>query len=260
MSDANKEFFSLLDTVTKDKTVKITNSDGNQYDFKPLTTSQLKKIVQTVIDTSTTQTAFHSTIYEIMKQNALNTSKPVESFNVLDKLLFIVETRINAVSPTLFIRGDEANTFIPADLNEVKTKLSDLVNTKKELIENKIVGDESITVNIGIPLITTEQTVNKEIYAKLNINSEDPDVAQEVLGTAFLIEISKWMQQLTVLGQTLDLNEIPINSKLEAIEKIPASVVEKVIDYIEKTKQMIDSCLIVSNKLLPLNGTLFSVR
>lgn len=260
MSELHKEFFSLLDTVVENHSSSILNSDGKEYKFKPLTTSQLKQIIQTVVDESTTQTSFHNAVYGIMKQNFLNGNKTIENFNILDKLLFIVSTRINSVSPTLFIRGDDNNSFIPVNLKEVEEKLITLVKTETDLLADKKIGNEQITIEVGIPLITTEQKVNTEVYSKLNTKSEDPDAMQEILGTAFLIEISKWIKQVSVLEQTLDLNEIDLESKLEAIEKIPASVIEKVIEYIETTKQKIDNCLIVSNKLLPLNGTLFSVR
>lgn len=259
MSDSNKEFFALLDSVVKEQTINVLNSDGKEYTYRILSTNQLKAIIQTVIDTSTTQTAFHSTVFEIMKQNALNTDKSVDAFNILDKLFFIIDNRINAVSPTLFIRGDDSNTFIPTDLNEVKAKLTELVKNK-ETIEDRVVGDEKIKVKVGIPLIKTEQTVNKDIYSKLNLTAQDSSAAQETLGTTFLIEISKWMKELTIGDQTLNLETISYESKLEAVEKVPASVIEKVIDYIETTKQKIDDCLVVSNRLLPLNGTLFSVR
>lgn len=259
MSDSNKEFFALLDSVVKEQTLNIINSDGNEYKYRILSTNQLKAIIQTIIDTSTTQTAFHSTVFEIMKQNLLNTDRSVDTFNILDKLFFIIDNRINAVSPTLFIRGDEANSFIPTDLTEVKTKLAELIKNK-ETIEDRVVGDEKIKVKVGIPLIKTEQTVNKDIYSKLNLTAQDPSAAQETLGTTFLIEISKWMKELTIGDQTLNLETISYESKLEAVEKVPASVIEKVIDYIETTKQKIDDCLVVSNRLLPLNGTLFSVR
>lgn len=257
--DGNNEFFALLDNVVQQQRLQVLNSDGEEYSFKVLTTAQLKSIIQTVVDTSTLQTSFHNAIYEVMKQNAVDLSKPIQSFNILDKLLFIIENRIKAVSPTLFIQGEE-DSYIPIDLQEIKTNLARLVLNNKELISDKVLGDETITIKVGIPLIETEQLLNKTAYSELNTDSEDPQILEEILGAAFLLEISKWVKEITVLNQTLDVASFETNQKIEMIKRIPASVIEKVIDYIEENKQKIDSCLTVSNKILPLNGTLFSVR
>jgi len=258
--EKNKEFFDLLENVAQQQALRILSLEGQEVTYKVLTTAQLKAIIQTVVDDSSAQLNFHSAVYEIMKQNVQQPFKPIETFNIVDKLFFIIENRIKAVSPTLFIRGDEDDSFVPVDLGAVQSKLKELVLTKKAQLQDRTVGDETISLTVGIPLIETEKLVNEAVYDKLNVEAENSQLIEEVLGTAFLLEICKWIKEISVLGQTLTLQDLSLEERIEAIKRIPASNIEKAIDYIETTKQEIDACLTVSDKLLPLNGTLFSVR
>lgn len=259
MSAQEKDFLSLLEKVTENYTLQVPNSQGSEYKFKSLTTEQLRNIVQTVVDSSTAQISFHSAIYNTMKQNYIGESDKIV-FNILDKLLYIIDNRIQAVSPTLFIRGD-GDSFIPVDLNEVKLKLTELIKNNPTLSKDAELEVNNISVEVGIPTIEVENTINQEVYANMELDSNE---VQSTLGKVFLTEILKWIKSVTIeeanQKQEIIFSALPPSKRMQILEKLPASITEKIIDYIEKTKQTIDSCLIVSNRILPLNGSLFSVR
>jgi hypothetical protein len=48
---------------------------------------------------------------------------------------------------------------------------------------------------------------------------------------------------------------------LKTVESLPASSIQKVIEYIEQHKKAIEDCLIVSEGVsVPIDGSLFSLR
>jgi len=262
MSDKEKSFLSLLEKVTDSYSLDVPNSLGATYKFKALTTEQLKNIVQTVVDTSTAQISFHEAISNSMKENYIGEQNV--SFNILDKLFYIIDNRIQAVNPTLFIRGD-GDSYIPVDLTEIKQKLIDLVKTNSNIAENVNLETSSVSVQVGIPTVEAEKSVNTEVYANLNLQKADSaENVQDTLGQVFLTEIVKWIKSITIQEEDkkeeISFEKLSSFTKVQILEKLPASTTEKIIDYIEKTKQDIDQCLVVSNRILPLNGSLFSVR
>lgn len=261
MSDKEKSFLSLLEKVTDSYSLDVPNSFGTTYKFKALTTEQLKNIVQTVVDTSTAQINFHEAIFNSMKENYIGDIQV--TFNVLDKLFYIIDNRIQAVNSTLFIRGD-GDSYIPIDLTEVKQKLIDLVKTNSNMATNTALELTNVLVQVGIPTVEAERQANTEVYASLNLQKTDTEDVQDTLGQVFLTEIVKWIKSITIeegdKKEEINFEKLSSFTKVQILEKLPASVTEKVIDYIEKTKQTIDKCLIVSNRILPLNGSLFSVR
>jgi hypothetical protein len=76
----------------------------------------------------------------------------------------------------------------------------------------------------------------------------------------FINEIAKAVQSLTIEDKTLDLSTVTFKSRLKTIESLPASLIQKVIEYVESYKKVIDECLVVDGYTVPIDGSLFSLR
>jgi hypothetical protein len=58
----------------------------------------------------------------------------------------------------------------------------------------------------------------------------------------------------------MDLSTGTFENRVKVIESVPASAIQKAIEYIEKQKRVIDECLTVNGYTIPIDGSLFSLR
>jgi hypothetical protein len=117
-----------------------------------------------------------------------------------------------------------------------------------------------ITLTFGPALLDAESQLNDEIYKNSNPNVEDPEELRKVLGDAFINEIAKAVRTLTINDQTLDFSAVTFKSRLKTIETLPASLIQKVIEYIEEYKKVVDESLTVNGHTIVIDGSLFSLR
>lgn len=259
----DKEFFELLDAVVKEQTITVPNSDGNNYTFQTLTANQLKCLVQTLVDRSLNNLSFNSTLYQIIEQNLIKTPqlKTPNEFNTLDVTLFLLTARAQTISEKIYMLDDD-NKTMEVNLTEIVNKLLNYVEfTGADNLNSTVIESNNIKAFVGIPFAKTELEINNEIYKDLNLTDEtQTSKVQDFVGEAFIAEITKWIKKLDIDNKVLDYSALPFKNKVKILESLPAPLVEKILDYIEKTKKDIQGCITISNKLLPLNGSLFSVR
>lgn len=252
MSD-NKEFFELLKTVINEQSFALELAPGKDPGIvacKQLTTKQLKELVKTVIDSPVTQSAFNSTCSVIFKESLIH--PPKQPLNVLDRLLFLLQLRINSISPTV---GEFNVKQVAATLlQKIKENCSALVPASA--------SEDKIKITFGIPLIDVELQLNEEVYKNYNPNldTSDPEELRVLLGETFVHEIAKSLQTISVEEKTLDLVSVSFEDRLIAVETLPASLIQKVVEYIEHYKQIINDGLTVDGNILTIDASLFSVR
>jgi hypothetical protein len=257
MSSENKEFYDLLNSVVNDETFDLQLTPASEtIKCKQLSTAQLKELIKAVVDSPLTQSAFNTTASKVFKDSLV--SSPVSELNVIDRLLFLIETRIQSLSPTSTVTREEKEIRI--DFEKIKQALHKNIKENANLFESKIVQHEKITVDVCVPPLVTETQLNEELYKNANINVEDADQLRKVLGEAFINEIAKSIKSVTIQDKTLDLSTVTFKSRLKTIESLPASLIQKVIEYIEGYKKVIDKTLTVDGYLIPIDGSLFSVR
>jgi len=260
MSDAtNKEFNELLSSLVTKETFSLTLTNGSNYDFYQLSTNQLKELIKTVVDSPLTQAAFNTTLSRIMKDSFVDKEASNGSFNIIDRLLFCLTTRIESLSP--IFNAVQEDKQIEVNLLQLKEKLVSALETNKPFFSDQqtISGEAKITY--GLPLVSTENQLNEELYKNADINVETPNELRKVLGEAFINEIAKTVRTLSVQDKTLDFNTVTFKNRLKTIESLPASLIQEVIGYVEKYKGIVDACLKVNEDYsVTIDGSLFSLR
>lgn len=250
-----KNFNELLAALAETETFDITLTDGKAYKFRQLTTNQLKELVKTVVDSPLTQSVFNTTLSKIMKDSLVGEG----SFNVIDRLLFAIETRIQSLSRSVTITQDNKSTTI--DLIEVRDKLIKAIADSASLLEDSTYETAQLKLTFGVPSVKTETQLNEELYKNVDINIQTPEELRKILGDAFINEIAKAIKTIEVSGKLIDLSSVNFKSRLKTVEALPASSIQKVIEYIEKHKKAIEDSLIVSEGVsVPIDGSLFSLR
>ena len=259
MSNDNKEFFDLLNSIVDEQTFSLElcpREEAKTVSCKQLSTAQLKELIKTVVDSPLTQAVFNSTATKIFKQSLIE--DPLVPLNVIDRLLFVLETRINSLSPTMDVK--EEDKTIVVDFKEIVGKLNQQLKENARLLVNSTASEGKISINFGVALLDTETQLNEELYKNFNLDVENADELRKLLGEAFINEIAKAVQSVTIEDKTLDLSSINFKSRLKTIESLPASLIQKVIEYIENYKKIVDKCLVVDGHSVAVDGTLFSLR
>lgn len=259
MDKENQDFYNLLASVIEKQTFPVTLSNGTLAQFKPLTTAQLKNIIKTVVDSSLTQIQFSSAMLNVMKECYVGSnSDVVESFNIVDKLLFIIETRIQSISSTITIEDGE--NVVTLKLEDIKQALTSIIENNKELLLDQEIKSEDISLIVGIPTLKVEQQVDEEIYKNADLNLDDAEHVRKLLGEAFIIELAKSVKLVTIGDQKMDLSAVSFKERQKIVETLPSSLIQKVITYVENYKQQVNNCLVVDGHTLTIDGSLFSIR
>lgn len=262
---SDNEFFQLLDTIVKEQKINVPTTSKETYTFGALTTNQLKEIIQTLVDKSLSNVSFNTAVYNIIKENLIVgdlTDKPLKEFNSLDAILFLLTARIQVISDKVYMLSDDEEGAIEVNLNSIVDNILKFVESStSEKLHEYTVELENIKTTLGIPFLKTEIEINKELYKGVDLTSETKSSEVEnFIGNAFIVEIAKWIKNIQINDRVLDFTILPYNAKVKVVEGLPAALIEKVLQYIEQTKNDIRSCLTVSNKVLPVNGSLFSIR
>jgi len=93
------------------------------------------------------------------------------------------------------------------------------------------------------------------------LNVESQNDFRKILGETFINEIAKTIRTITIQDKVLDLSTVTFKSRLKTIESLPASLINNVIEYIEKYRKTLDESLVVEENIsVPIDGTLFSLR
>lgn len=256
MSTENKEFYDLLDSIVNEQTFDLELANGTVVKCKSLTTAQLKDLIKTVVDSPLTQAAFNTTASKIFKDSLIDT--PACSLNIVDRLLFILETRIQSVSRTTIIEQEDKQIAI--NFEDIKNKLLTSLRQNSNLFVSSEATDGKITVTFGVALLDTETQLNDEIYRNLSVDVNNVDQLRKVLGEAFINEIAKSINTVTIGDKTFDFSGVTFKSRIKTVESLPASLIQKVIEYIEKYKKVIDESLTVEGYTVPIDSSLFSLR
>jgi hypothetical protein len=255
----NKEFYDLLNTVSVTETSDITLSDGKNYKFRQLTTNNLKDLIKSVVDSPLTQSVFNSTVARIMKESYAGEALGYE-FNIIDRLLFVLGTRIASISPTIVLTKEDKTT-VTVDIQGVITKLINTIAANTEAFANGSLTYNTIVVTYGVPSITVESQLNDEIYKNVELDVQTPEQLRKLLGETFINEIAKSINGVVIGDKSLDLSTVVFRSRLKTVESLPAYLVSGVIQYIEKYKKLIEDDLVIEEGLsLPIDGSLFSLR
>jgi uncharacterized membrane-anchored protein YjiN (DUF445 family) len=260
MSDSSyTKFFDLLSSVSETETFKLTTTNQKDYTFKQLTTAQLKQLIKTVVDTPLTQTVFNTTLASIMAESIVDQGINIYSFNIVDRLLFCLQTRIESISPTFTHTKTKNPTAI--NLQTIKNSLVEKIKANPNAFASQTFTNSSISVSYGIPTLQVEKQLNDEIYKGQDINIQTEDDLRKVLGETFINEIAKTLQAVTVNETVLYLDSLTFAERLKVIENIPASITNNIVEYIENYKKILESSLLVENEItVPIDGSLFSLR
>lgn len=237
--------------------------------FKQLSTEQFKRLLKTVIDSPIYNTEFITTINNVIKENCLEKDVNVANFNVLDKLLILIKTRIESVDPNYtftFTKEEieENNLPEPTYIIDLAEQYNNFIKTAPELLSQTF-DHETISIVCSLPTISTENKLEKELHKNTKIDISTPEELRNTLGDAFINELSKYISSLKIGESEINLDQVSFKDRVKIIEQLPTIIINKTLKYIETYKKLISTLTTYKvlktefEKEIPIDATFFNV-
>lgn len=257
MDNENESLFlTELNQINNEETFDLDLINGQIAKCKQLTTAQLKELIKTIVDSPLTQTRFISTVTEIISESVKVPDNYI--LTTIDKLLFLLELRIQSISSKMTLNNN--GSLVAVDFQSIKQNLHQTIKNNNVLFESKEISEGKFSVSFGVSTLLAETQLNEEIYKFVIINADDEEEVSKILGEAFVNEIAKCVKTVKVNEKVMDLSTVNFSTRLKIIESLPAYLIQKVVEYIENYKRVIEECLTVEGVLIHIDGSLFSVR
>lgn len=238
--------------------------------FKHLNTEQFKRLLKTVIDSPIYNTQFITTVNAIIKENILDESIDVSMLTIFDKLLFLIKTRIECVSPTYnFTFTDEEISNYKLSQTTHTVNLAEHYNTFIQTQPIYLSQEYALTdynIVCDVPTIETENKLEKELHKNIKIEITTPEELRTTLGDTFINEISKYIRQIKIKDVEVNFDNMPFKNRIKIVEQLPTTIINKVLRFVEGYKKIIQPLTIykinvdghIIEKELPLDATLLN--
>jgi hypothetical protein len=117
-------------------------------------------------------------------------------------------------------------------------------------------------VELHIPTIKEEAEYDLEVSKNLNKNSTKTDKEiKNIVIDAFLTETSKYINKISISTQDINFKSLTLNQKIKITEKIPAVILQKILDSASNWKKTVDEVLTVKHEdytaTISIDGILF---
>jgi len=199
---------------------------GKKVKFKGLTTKQQKDAVKSALEKVFSGISFSLLVNSIINENSF---EKVE-FLTCDRSYLLVALRAASLQK-LYKKDDKE-----IDLSFV---LSNNFSVPSALKTAEIT-DDNIKVKLSIPTLARDTAINIETKKKIAPLPDDDNLAKEAVGEIYINELAKYIDvvSITSAGNVIDLefDKLFLSQKIQVIEKLPLSINNKLIDFINEAK------------------------
>ena len=118
----------------------------------------------------------------------------------------------------------------------------------------------NIDVVADVPLFSDEAKFDSVVYGKNKSNDQVEEIKSIITG-AFLGETAKYIKEIVLNGSVFNYKLLQTTQKIQFVEKLPASLVQNILEKILEWKEDLDKICTVHNeensKLIEVNSLLF---
>jgi hypothetical protein len=230
--------------------------------FKQIDGKQQKELLGAAMDTSVYNSTFTKVFYNIIKNNLIATDKSiVDKFTIADKASIALHLR-SKISNTLNVFFDDKKfTIDDVELNSVleKFKSYKIPTPVTYTAQNDVF---KIAVEIKQPTIKSEVDFDEQF--KDNLKAEDiktTENLQKVVTGAFIGEITKYIDNITINDQIVPISTLPFEQKVKLIERLPSNIIQDTVNLISTWKKDLETFLTVKkdefSQAISIDSTLF---
>jgi len=229
--------------------------------FKQIDAKQQKELLGSVIDTSIYNTGFVKIFYNILKNNIISQNVDVDKFTLVDKTVIGLYFKEQLSEDLIVIFGEENKISQKINIKPILERFKSYKTPDPVLLEDK---NDTFTLKAEIyyPNIKTEYDYDNE--NKNNKKAEDVKTTEDIqklVTETFLSEISKYINKIWINNEEITFSEMTFPQKIKLIEKLPSTLIQKIINTITLWKNEVDDILRVKHenysKVIGLDGSIF---
>jgi hypothetical protein len=239
-----------LDSIKREFEIFVPSAN-KKVKFKGLTTKQQKDAVKSALDKSFAGISFALFANDVIRENSTENI----SFLVSDRSYLITALRVVSLNKIYKKENEEIDlSFIT---NNNFSLPDDLKST--EIVE------EGVKVLIKIPTLIKDSQFNTETRKKLLPLADNDDLPKEAVGEVFIHELAKYIDTISIDINSkpveITFNELTINQKVQVLEKLPVTINNKIIEFINKVKAFEKTYFVNGDKQIEIDidPTLFTV-
>lgn len=257
-----KDALNALDNVSKDSFVGEVwiPSLNKTLSIKEINAKQQKNLLEAAIDSSVYKTSFAKAFYEIIISNISESKEVIDSLTIADKISIAIELR-SQISPSVKVEFEEGGITEDVLLQTISDKIKQYKTPQEEIFE-VVKNGVCISASVVIPTIHSEVQFDTFLL-KNKKKTEDTEEVKSIITDAFLGETSKYIKSISIDGNDLNYSSFSVHQKIQFVEKLPAAVMQKILDIIAKWKKELEETITVKSssgeftKVLEIDSLLF---
>lgn len=253
-----------LNQVSETYTVDIwIPSKKEFYKFKQLDGKQQKELLGAAMDTSVYNTSFIKVFYNIIKTNIITNDKTiVDSFTLADKAAVALYLRSKISNAVGVYLDDSKDSVRNIDIDEVLSKLKTYVSPEEKVFSST---NEQFELKVLVKYPTIKVEYDYDTQFKDNKKPDEiktTEDIQKIVTSAFVGETSKYINKITINSNDVSFENLKFEDRIKLIEKLPSSLIQRIIDQISEWKTNLDSVLCVNvegktSKPIAIDSVLF---
>ena len=206
--------------------------------IEELSAKQQKGLLESAIDSTVAKSTFSKHFYEIVSSNCTESKEVIEQFTIADKfsIAFAMRAQISDNIEIVFQEEPKISSLIP--LKDIIDKINTYEHPTQEVIKFSKNNIE-LETTIEMPLFFEEDKFDLYIYGKDKKENNVEEFKSIVVG-AFLGETSKFIKSIKLGDTDLGYEKLNIPQKIQVIEKLPAALVQNILEKAVAWKNKLD--------------------
>lgn len=212
-------------------------------DFKHLTLDQQKTLIKSSIKENLLKLDFSRNIYDILLQNIVDKSVDVDSLNIIDLISIGIAYRAADIGEDYGFYVEEK--FFPVDLNKLAQKIRKIDYTSA--MSPDTIVSEGYHVTVKVPTIKADKQMNDYLFNKYDDIPDDSEEVREMLADVYICEAAKYIHNIDIVSEgdnpedppvQIDFSNFTAEQRLEAINQIPLTVLNKLVSVSDKVQEI----------------------
>jgi hypothetical protein len=211
--------------------------------FKHLTLNQQKILIKSSIRENLLKLDFSRNIYGIILENLTETDVDPERLTVLDMISIGLAFRAADISDEYGFYVDDK--FYPVDLNQICESVR--TTDYGDVFQPETIITDGYHVQVQPPTIKTDKEMNDYLFEKYKDAPDDPEYLRDMLADVYVCEAAKYIQLVEIVSDgdnpdnppvTIDFNNFTAEQRLEVIDQIPLTVLNRLVTVSDKIQQL----------------------
>jgi hypothetical protein len=220
-------------------------SAKKELSFRPLSVRQQKDLIKSGLDGVISGITISNVINDIILENC--TEK--HEFLITDKFPVILSLRKQSFGSIFVVKEEEKE--ITFDLDKILKKKLKFTYDPKVVIKM-----DDVLAYLDLVTLSDDTKINLAQIEKFKKTKDEQ--LSETVGSLFIYEIVKFLTKIQIKEDELDLTSLPIKDRISVIESIPATLNNKILDYIQKFRTEELEYVTTSSGVLPIDSRLFT--